>query len=66
MAFFISKGLIYRHIILRVIIINTAYLVKAPGTYIKHFRKKRPVMADQMGFFNWENAPLHAAAVVQN
>ena len=63
---FNSKGLIYRHMIPRVIIINTAYLVTALGTFIKNVRNMWPVMADQEGFFNWENAPLHAAAVLQN
>ena len=66
MAFFNSKGLIYRHIVPRVITINTAYIVKALGTFMKNFKKMRPVMADQEVFFNLENAPLHAAAVVQN
>ena len=66
MVFFDSKGLFYRHIIPRGITINTAYIVKVLGTFIHFLKKKRPVMAVQEVFFNWETAPIQADAIVEN
>ncbi len=42
MAFFDSRGLIYTHIVPRGAKINAMYIVKALGTFMKHFKKKRP------------------------
>jgi len=65
-AFFDSKGLIYTHIVARGVTINAAYIVEVLGTFLKHFKKKRPVMATQEWFFHWDNAPVHTTAVVQD
>jgi len=66
MAFFDNKGLIYTHIVPRGSTINANYIVKVLGIFIKTFKKKRPIMAEQEWFFHWDNAPVHTAAVVQN
>jgi hypothetical protein len=47
LAFFNSKGLIYTHIVPRVSTINAAYIVKVLDVFMRHFKKKRPVMAEQ-------------------
>ncbi len=66
MAYFDCQGLIYTHIILRGAKINAMYIMKALGTYMKHFKKKRPEMASRERFFHWDNVPVHTAAVVQD
>jgi hypothetical protein len=42
------------------------HIVKALGTFMKHFKKKRPEMASREWFFHWDNVPVHTAAVVQD
>jgi histone-lysine N-methyltransferase SETMAR len=66
LAFFDSKGLVYTHIAARGTSINATYMVKVLGKFLKHFRKKRPVMADREWFFHWDNAPVHTAGDVQD
>jgi hypothetical protein len=64
LAFFVSKGLIYMHIIPRGSTVNA--MVKVLDVFMRHFRKKRPVFAEQHRFFHWDNAPVHTAAIVQD
>jgi hypothetical protein len=33
--------------------------------FLKHLRKKRPVMVEQEWFLNWDNVPVHTAAVAK-
>jgi hypothetical protein len=66
LTFFNSKGLIYKHIIPGGSTVNTAYIVKVLDIFMRHFKKKRPVMAEQPWFFHWDNAPVHTAAIVQD
>jgi histone-lysine N-methyltransferase SETMAR len=66
LAFFDSKGLIYTHIVPRGSTVNAAYIVKVPDVFMRHFKKKRPVMAEQPWFFQWDNAPVHNATIVQD
>jgi histone-lysine N-methyltransferase SETMAR len=61
-AFFDSRGLIYMHIVPRGASINVAYTIKVLGTFLEHFKKKRPAMAAQQWWFHWDNAPVHTAA----
>ncbi len=63
---FDSKGLIYTHIVPRGSTVNAAYIVKVLDVFMRHFKKKRPVMAEQPWFFHWDNAPVHTAAIVQD
>ena len=65
-AFFDSKGLIYTLIIPRGATINAAYTVKVLRLFMKNFKSKRPIMAQQEWFFHWDNAPVHTAAVVKD
>ncbi len=51
LAFFDSKGLIYTHIVLRGSTVNAAYIVKVLNVFMRHFKKNRPVMAEQSWFF---------------
>ncbi len=66
LAFFDSKGLIYTHIVPRGSTVNATYIVKVLDVFMRHFMKKRPVMAGQPWFFRWDNAPVHTAAIVQD
>ena len=66
LAFFDSKGLIYTNIVPRGASVNSDYIVKALGSFLKNFRKKRPKMAARDWWFHWDNAPVHTATVVQN
>jgi histone-lysine N-methyltransferase SETMAR len=66
LAFFDSKGLIYTHFVLRGSTVNAAYIVKVLDIFMRHFKKKRPVMAEQSWFFLWDNAPVYTAAIVQD
>ena len=45
--------------------INTNYIVKALGNFMKYLRKMRPVMGTQECFFDWINEPIHTAAVMK-
>jgi hypothetical protein len=65
MAFFNLRGLIYTHIVPRGASINAAYTNKVLGTFLEHFKKKRPAMAAQQWWFHWDNAPVHTAASVK-
>ena len=64
-AFAVGKGLIYTHIVPRGTRINTNYIVKALGNFMKYLRKMRPVMVTQRCFFDWINASIHTAAVMK-
>jgi hypothetical protein len=64
LAFFDSKGLICMHIVPRGSTVNAAYMVL--DVFMRHFRKKRPVLAAQPWFFHWDNSPVHNAAIIQN
>jgi hypothetical protein len=54
------------HIVPRGSTINAAYFVKVLDIFMRHFRKKRSVLAKQGWFFHWDNAPVHTAAIVQD
>ena len=56
LAFFDSKGLVYTHIAPRGTTINAAYIVKVLDTFMRHFKKKRPGMAELDWLFHWDNA----------
>ena len=66
MAFFHSKGLIYTLIIPRGATINAAYTMKVLRLFMQNFKSKRPIMAEQVWFFHWDNGPVHTAAVVKD
>jgi histone-lysine N-methyltransferase SETMAR len=65
MAFFDSRGMIYTHMVPRGATINATYTIKVLGTFLEHFKKKRPAMAAQQSWFHWDNAPVHTAASVK-
>jgi hypothetical protein len=58
LTFFDSKGLNYSHIIPRGSTINAAYIVEVLNFFMKHLRKKRPVLVEQGWFFHWDNTPV--------
>ena len=66
LAFFDAKGLIYTNYVPRGTTVNANYIVGALGKFFKVFRQKRPVMAEQEWFFDWDNALVHTAAVVRD
>ncbi len=64
-AFFDCRGLIYTHIMSRGAKINTEYIVKALGTFMRQFKKKRPEMESWERFFHWDIVLVHTATVVR-
>jgi hypothetical protein len=42
------------------------YNVKVLGIFMKHIKKKRPILVEQGWFFHWDNAPLHIVTIVQD
>jgi hypothetical protein len=64
LAFFHSKGQIYRHIAPRGAIIHTSYTVVVLGKFLMHL-KKRPEMVKGDWFLHWNNAPVHDAMVIK-
>ena len=60
LAFFDAKGLIYTNIVPRGETVNAKYIIKAQGSFMK-----QPILSEQEWFFNWDNAPVHTAAVVR-
>jgi hypothetical protein len=52
LAFFDSKGLIHLHIVPRGSTVNTMYIVKVLDVFMRHLRKKRPVLVEQGCFFH--------------
>jgi histone-lysine N-methyltransferase SETMAR len=42
--------------------INCTYTIKVLVTFLEHFRKKRPAIAQQQWWFQWDNTPVHTAA----
>ena len=52
LAFFDSKGLIYTNYVPRGTTVNADYIVGALGSFMKIFKKKRPVIAQQEWFFH--------------
>jgi hypothetical protein len=65
MAFFDCWGLIYIHIVPSRAKINAEYIIKALGTFTRHFKKKRPEMVSREWCFLWDHAPVHTTAIVQ-
>ncbi len=47
LAFFDSKGLVYSQIIPRGSTVNAPYIVKVLDVFLRHLRKKRPVLVEQ-------------------
>jgi hypothetical protein len=45
LAFFDSKGLIYTNYVPSRITLNATYIEEAQGSFMKIFKKKRPIMA---------------------
>ena len=66
LAFFDSKGLIYRNIVPRGSTVNANYILGALNTFIRHFNKKRQEVVGREWFFHWDNAPVHTAAIVKD
>ncbi len=66
LAFFDCKGLIYSHTVPKGSIVNAMYIVKILDIFMKHMKKKRPVLVDQGWFFHWDNAPVHTAPIIQD
>jgi hypothetical protein len=66
LAFFDNKGVIYSHIVPKGSPVNCKYIVKALGNFLKQLKKKRPLMVKQEWWFQWDNAPVHTAAVIQH
>jgi hypothetical protein len=59
LAFFDSKGVIYSHIDPKGSPVNSKYIVKALGNFLKQVKKKRLGMVEQKWSFHWDNAPVH-------
>jgi hypothetical protein len=59
--FFYSRGMIYTHIAPWGASINATYTIKVLVTFLEHFKKKMPTMAQQQWWFHWDNAPVHTA-----
>jgi hypothetical protein len=57
--------MIYTHIVPRGASINGAYTIKVLGTFLEHFKKKRPPMAQQQWWVHWDNAPVHMTTSVK-
>jgi hypothetical protein len=36
-------------------------MVKVLDIFIKHMKKKKPMLVEQRLFFHWEKAPVHTA-----
>ncbi len=51
-VFFDLRGMIYTHIVPRGAFINAAYTIKVLGTFLEHFKKKRPAMPRSSGGAN--------------
>jgi [histone H3]-lysine36 N-dimethyltransferase SETMAR len=66
LCFFDSKGLIYTNYVPRGTTVNANYILDALGRFMKIFKQKRPITAQQDWFLHWDNAPVHSAAVVQD
>ena len=66
LVFFDAKGIIYTNIVPRGQTKNTAYITKALAIFMKKMWKKRLELLNREWFFLWDNAPVHAAAAVQN
>jgi histone-lysine N-methyltransferase SETMAR len=66
LCFFDSKGLIYTNYVPRGTTVNANYIVEALGKFMRIFKEKRPITAQQDWFLHWDNAPVHSAAVVQD
>jgi hypothetical protein len=64
LAFFDSKGLIYRNYVPRGTTVNSKYIVEALGKFLKVFKQKRPEKAAGDWWFHWDNAPVHTTAMV--
>jgi hypothetical protein len=60
LIFFYAKGVIYSGET-----VNTEYIRKALATFLKAFRKKRPITSSQDWFLHWDNAPIHTAPSVK-
>ncbi len=65
LAFF-DKGVIYSCIFPKGLPVNSKYIVKALGNFLKQLKKKRPGMVEQDWWFHWDNVPVHTAAVIQH
>ena len=65
MVVFISRGLIYTHIVSRVPTIDANCTLKALGNFMRQLKKKGLVMVEQKGFFRWDNASVNSADVIQ-
>ena len=65
LAFFDNKGVIYTNYVPKGTKVNSAYIINAMPTFLKHFKKKRPGMSAGEWFFHWDNAPVHTATDVQ-
>jgi hypothetical protein len=55
----LSKGLVYSHIAPKASTVNMAYIMKSLDVFMKHLRKKSPVLVEQGWFFHWDNALVH-------
>jgi histone-lysine N-methyltransferase SETMAR len=66
LAFFDSKSFVYNHIVPNGTALNTNYILVVLGKFMVHLRKKRPETTKGNWFFQWDNAPVHTAAVVKN
>ncbi len=64
LAFFDSQGMVYTNYVPRGSTVNTKYIIRALGTFLKNLRKMRPETA-KGEFLHWDNAPVHTAKVVQ-
>ena len=65
LVFFDTKGVIYTNYVPKGQTVNGEYIREALGKFVKIFKKKRPEMVEGEWFFQWDNAPVHTAAVVQ-
>jgi hypothetical protein len=46
--------------------VNANYIVEALGKFLKVFKQKRPEMVAGDWWFQWDNTPVHTAAMVKD
>jgi hypothetical protein len=64
LVFFEAKGLIYTNFVPKGETVNATYIRTALTRFLKVFRQKRPIMAEQEWWLHWDSAPVHTTATV--
>jgi histone-lysine N-methyltransferase SETMAR len=64
LVFFNAKGVIYMNFVPKGKTVNATYIRTALTRFLKVFRQKRLIVAEQEWCLHWDNAPVHTAATV--